>query len=74
MSKDKFGPYINSLMATVVDKEAAEFIKELAHEELTRLNVNMDEFLKKYSTDESEDIEKTEKQLLQEQENSKEKK
>ena len=43
--KDKFGSYINSLMATVVDKEAAEFVKELALEELKRLNVNIKEFL-----------------------------
>ncbi len=64
--KDKFGSYINSLMATVVDKEAAEFIKELALEELKRLNVNIKEFLHKYEQDASEEVEKTEKQLLQE--------
>ena len=42
MSKDKFGPYINSLMATVVDKEQEQFVKDLAHGELARLNVNID--------------------------------
>ena len=69
MSKDKFGPYINSLMATVVDKEQEQFVKDLAHGELARLNGNIDEFLREYTKDESKDIEKTEKQLLQEKEN-----
>mgnify|MGYP001163989163 CR=1 FL=1 len=72
MSKDKFGPYINSLMATVVDKEQEQFVKDLAHGELARLNVNIDEFLREYTKDESKDIEKTEKQLLQEQKNDEE--
>ena len=72
MSKDKFGPYINSLMATVVDKEQEQFVKDLAHGELVRLNVNIDEFLREYTKDESKDIEKTEKQLLQEQKNDEE--
>ena len=66
MSKDKFGPYINTLMATVLDKQQEEFVKDLAHNELTRLNINIEEFLRKNSKDESEEREKTEKQLLQE--------
>ena len=66
MSKDKFGPYINTLMATVVDKEQDEFVVELAYSELKRLNVNIDEFLRKHIEDDSQEQEQTVKQLLQE--------
>ena len=64
---DKLGPYINSLMTTVIDKEQEQFVKDLAWEELKRLNVNVEEFLRKNAKDDSEEIEKTEKQLLQEE-------
>ena len=63
---DKLGPYINSLMTTVLDKEQEEFVKDLAWGELKRLNANVEEFLHKHQKDETEEIEKTEKQLLQE--------
>ena len=66
MSKDKFGPYVSSLMATVLDKEADDFVKDLAWNELKRINIDVEEFLRKHRKDETEDIEKTEKQLLQE--------
>ena len=66
MSKDKFGPYIQRLMTTVLDKEQDEFVVELAYNELLRLNINIEEFLRTNTKDDSEDIEKTEKQLLQE--------
>ena len=63
---DKFGAYINTLMTTVIDKEQDEFVKKLAWDELRRLNVNIEEFLRKNSEDDTEKSEKTVKQLLQE--------
>ena len=66
MAKDKFGPYIQKLMTTIIDKEVDQFVKELALNELNRLKVNIEEFLRKNQSDDSEDIEKTEKILLQE--------
>ena len=70
---DKLGSYINKLMSTIavitVDKESDEFTKQLAWDELKRLNINIEEFLRKYSKDDSEEREKTEKQLLQEDKN-----
>ena len=70
---DKLGPYINTLMTTVLDKEQEQFVKDLAWEELKRLNVNVEEFLRKNSKDDSEEIENTKKILLQEDKNVKDK-
>ena len=65
--KDKFGPYIQKLMTTVLDIEQEEFIKSLAFNELKRLNVDIEEFLRKHQEDDTDKVEKTiEKQLLQE--------
>ena len=68
---DKLGSYINKLMSTIatitVDQESDEFTKRLAWDELKRLNINIEEFLRKHSEDDSKDREKTEKQLLQEE-------
>ena len=70
---DKLGSYINKLMSTIatitVDQESDEFTKRLAWDELKRLNINIEEFLRKHSEDDSKDREKTEKQLLQEDKN-----
>ena len=64
---DKLGPYIQKLMTTVLDNKEDEFVKDLALTELTRLKVNIDEFLvKHYQVDDVAAREKTEKQLLQE--------
>ena len=63
---DKFGPYITKLMTTVLEKDQEDFVKNLAFSELKRLNVNIEEFLRKNSKDNSENVEKTEKILLQE--------
>ena len=65
MSKDKFGPYIQRLMTTILDKEQEDFVTDLAKSELNRLNIDIEEFLRKHQEDDSEKIEKT-KQLLQE--------
>ena len=68
---DKFGPYIQKLMTTVLDKEQDDFVKELAHNELARLKVNVEEFLMKHQKNDDDEVEKTSKILLQEQENKK---
>ena len=59
-------------MTTVVDKEQDEFVRELAISELERLSDNLKEFLGKYNNDD-EEVEKTVKQLLQEDKNVKDK-
>ena len=65
--QDKLGPYIQKLMTTVVDNKEDDFVKDLALTELTRLKVNIDEFLRNHITDDKEVSEKTIKQLLQEE-------
>ena len=64
---DKLGPYVNTLMATVLDKEQEDFVKDLAWSELNRINADIEEFLRKNSTDDSKKSEKTIKTLLQEE-------
>ena len=53
-------------MTTILDTEQEEFVKNLAFSELKRLNVDIEEFLRKNSKDDSEEIVKTKKVLLQE--------
>ena len=67
MSKDKFGPYIQKLMTTVLDKEQDEFVVDLAWSELSRLNIDIEEFLRKHQEDDEEQSKQTVKQLLQEE-------
>ena len=72
-STDKLGPYIQQLMATVIESDD-DFVKELAVNELRRLKVNIDEFLYKHlQQDEIAEKEKSEKILLQEDKNVKDK-
>lgn len=66
MSNNKFGPYIQRLMTTVLDKEQDEFVQDLAWKELKRVNSDIEEFLREKSNDDSEKVEQT-KQLLQEE-------
>ena len=68
---DKFGPYINRLMTTIIDKEQEEFVQDLAWNELKRLNADVEEFLRNHLKDDVEEIEKTEKILLNEQKQTK---
>jgi hypothetical protein len=69
---DKFGPYITKLMTTVLDSEQEEFVIELAFGELRRLNVNLEEFLRKNASSDDEEVEKTvEKMLLHENQEDK---
>ena len=65
-SVDKLGPYIQKLMTTVLDNKEDDFVQDLALTELTRLKVNIDEFLVKHYQVDDVAEEKPEKQLLQE--------
>tara|TARA_R100000664_G_scaffold692_1_gene2059 strand:+ start:2544 stop:2750 length:207 start_codon:yes stop_codon:yes gene_type:complete len=62
---DKFGSYITKLMTTILDSEQEEFVKDLALGELKRLNVDINEFIRKNTKDISDNV-KNKKQLLQE--------
>ena len=66
MMKNKLGTYITKLMTTILEKDQEDFVKNLAFSELKLLNVDIEEFLRKNSKIDSENIEKTEKILLQE--------
>ena len=60
-------------MTTVLDKEQEQFVKDLALSELQRLNVDVNDFIIKHTKDISDEIEKTKKQLLQEDRDVKDK-
>ena len=64
MSKNKLGTYIQKLMTVILDKEEGQFNKDLAYSELKRLNTDVSEFLLKNRTDDEEEKEHNEKQLL----------
>ena len=70
---NKLGNYITKLMTTVLDSEQEEFVKELALGELTRLNVDVNDFIRKHTKDDIDKIKETEKKLLQEDKNVKDK-
>ena len=64
---NKLGSYISKLMTTVLDKEQEQIVKDLALDELKRLNVNVNEFVGKHTKDMyDKQKEQQEKQLLQE--------
>ena len=63
---NKLGSYITKLMTTVLDSEQEEFVRDLALSELTRLNVDVNDFIRKHTKDISDEIKQTEKKLLQE--------
>ena len=63
---NKLGSYITKLMTTVLDLEQEQFVRDLALSELRRLNVDMEEFIRKHTLSVEDEIEKTKKQLLQE--------
>ena len=63
---NKLGNYITKLMTTVLDSEQEQFVKDLALSELQRLNVDVNDFIRKHTKDISDEIEQTKKQLLQE--------
>ena len=70
---NKLGNYITKLMTTVLDTEQEQFVKELALGELTRLNVDVNEFIRKHTKDDIDKIKETEKKLLQEDRDVKDK-
>ena len=70
---NKLGGYITKLMTTVLDKEQEQFVRDLALSELTRLNVDVNEFINKHTKDDIDKIKETEKKLLQEDKNVKDK-
>ena len=63
---NKLGSYITKLMTTILDKEQEQFVRELALSELTRLNVDVSEFIRKHTKDDIDKIKETKKKLLQE--------
>jgi len=66
MAKDKFGPYIQKLMTTILDKKQEGFVRDLAFNELQRLNVNIEEIMLKHEQSDEKSEKEKEKQLLQE--------
>ena len=71
---NKLGSYISKLMTTILDNEQEQFVKDLALNELTRLNVDVNEFINKHTKDDFDKAkEKQDKQLLQEDRNVKNK-
>jgi hypothetical protein len=70
---NKLGSYITQLMTTVIDKEQEQFVKDLALSELERLNVDVNDFIRKHTKDDFDKAKETEKQLLQEDKNVKDK-
>ena len=70
---NKLGSYITKLMTTVLDNEQEQFVRDLALGELKRLNVDMNDFIRKHTKDDLDKIKETEKQLLQEDKNVKNK-
>ena len=67
--KNKFGAYVQRLMTTVLDEQQEQFVKDLAWSELNRINVDIEEFLRKYSKDDTNESKETIKTLLQEDKN-----
>ena len=55
---NKLGGYITKLMTTVLDNEQEQFVKDLALSELTRLNVDVIEFINKHMKDDIDKISK----------------
>ena len=70
---NKLGSYISKLMTTVLDSEQEEFVKKLALSELRRLNVDVNDFIRKHTKDNIDKIKETEKKLLQEDRDVKDK-
>ena len=63
---NKLGSYISKLMTTVLDNEQEQFVRDLALSELKRLNVDVNDFIRKHTKDDLDKIKETEKKLLQE--------
>ena len=70
---NKLGNYITKLMTTILDSEQEQFVKDLALSELQRLNVDVNDFIRKHTKDDLDKIKETEKKLLQEDRDVKDK-
>ena len=70
---NKLGSYITKLMTTILDSEQEEFVKELALSELRRLNIDVNDFIRKHTKDDFDKAKETEKKLLQEDRDVKDK-
>ena len=72
---NKLGNYITKLMTTVLDSEQEQFVRDLALSELTRLNVDVNDFIRKHHKDmyDKKIEQEKEKQLLQEDKDVKDK-
>ena len=66
MVVNKMGSYISKLMTVIVDESQEEFVVNLATQELVKIRNDVNSFLQKNDTDNSEGIQKKEKELLQE--------
>ena len=60
-------------MTIVVEEEQEQFVKDLALSELEKLSVNINDFVKKNTKDFFDKVKETEKKLLQEDKNVKDK-
>ena len=67
MSENKLGTYIQKLMTTVLDVEQEEFVTNLAFNESKRLNVDISDFIRKHTKDDSDEVDETEQKLLLEE-------
>ena len=64
---NKLGGYITKLMTIVLDKEQEQFVKDLALREIEKLNVDVNDFIRKHKEDVFDRAKREkEKQLLQE--------
>ena len=70
---NKLGGYITKLMTTILDSEQEQFVKDLALSELQRLNVDVNDFIRKHTKDDFDKAKETEKKLLQEDRDVKDK-
>ena len=74
---NKLGSYITKLMTIVVDKEQEQFVKDLALREIEKLNVDVNDFIRKNKEDvfdrAKKEKQEKDKQLLQEDKNVKDK-
>ena len=65
---NKLGSYISKLMTTVLDTEQEQFVKDLALNELTRLNIDVNDFIRKHTKDDidenTDDVAVTEEKTL----------
>ena len=59
---NKLGNYITKLMTTILDSEQEQFVKDLALSELQRLNVDVNDFIRKHTKEISDEMEERKKQ------------